>query len=255
MTMKAVWKGFIGFGLVNIPIALYSAVSEERMSFKLLHEKDNGKIHYKRVCGKCGEEVDWGDIVKGLKVGKEEYIVLSKKEIDDLKPKKDDLLEIHEFVHENQIKWIYLNKHYFIGPSEGAERAYFLFKKTLEETNRVAIADFVLREKEYLVAIKPYEKGLLLSIMNYYNEIRDIKNVANISTKTSLKKKEKELAIQLIDQLTNNEFDPSKYKETFTENLKEAIEKKMEGEKISIKKEKTKETEDLIQALEASVQK
>lgn len=249
------WKGYIAFGLVNIPISLYSAVSEERMSFKLLHEKDNGKIKYKRVCSKCGEEVEWSNISKGLKMGKDDYIVLSKKEINELKPKKDDLLEIHEFIKEDQIKWIYLDKHYFIGPTEGAERAYFLFKNTLDETNTVAIADFVLREKEYLVTIKSFEQGLLLSIMNYYNEIRDMKNVANIDASPSLKEREKELAIELVKQRTSEAFDLSKYKETFTENLKEAIKKKMKGEHISIEKEETKETKDLIQALEASVER
>ncbi|MBD3254727.1 MAG: Ku protein [Candidatus Lokiarchaeota archaeon] len=253
--MKAVWKGYIGFGLVNIPISLYSAVEQNKFSFRLLHEKDHGKIHYKRVCSKCGKEVDWDDIVKGLKVGKGNYYVLTKKELDQLKPTSGDLIEIQEFVSEDQLDMIFLDKHYFIGPSKGNKRSYYLFKEILKTQKKIAIATFVMRENEYYCSIKSFKEGMLLSLLNYDNDVRDISSVDYLGEKPEFKEQEISLAQQLVKKLTKESFDPSKYKDTFEEKLKEKIRKKMEGEMVTIEEEKVEGTENLIESLKASVKK
>ena len=253
--MKAVWKGYLGFGLVNIPVALYSAVDDDQISFHLFHEKDNGRIKYKRVCSECGEEISWGSIIKGVEIGKDNYYMISKDEINELKPKAEDLIEIQEFVNKDQIDQIYFTKHYYVGPTENNERPFFLFKETLAFSNKAAIATFVLREKEYSCMVVNFKDGLLLSILNYSNQIRDIKNIPNLEDKPDLKEKEKLLARELIDKLTIDKIDLKKYKDTFTDSLKQMIMKKAEGELISGKIKKISGTENLIEALEASISK
>jgi DNA end-binding protein Ku len=253
--LKAVWKGYLGFGLVNIPVALYSAVDDEQINFHLFHEKDNGRIKYNRVCSECGEEISWVNIIKGVEIGKNNFYMIAKEEINELKPKGDDLIEIQEFIDKDQISQIYFTRHYYIGPTDESERPYFLFKETLEDSNKAAIATFVLREKEYTCIVINYKEGLLLSILNYSNQIRDIKNVPNLDDKPDLKQKEKLLARELIDKLTTDKINLEKYRDTFTESLKEMIMKKAEGELISGKAKKISGTENLIEALEASISK
>ncbi|MEJ2277365.1 MAG: Ku protein [Candidatus Lokiarchaeota archaeon] len=254
--MKAVWKGYLGFGLVNIPVSLYSAIEKNKFSFRLLHSKDKGPINYKRVCSKCDQEISWNDIVKGLEITKNEFYVLTKEELEELKPEGDDLIEIHEFVDKSEIDPIFINNHYFIGPIEGAERPYYLLKETLGSSNRIAIATFVMREKKYLSIIQNYNQGLLLSILNWSDEIRSIENIPYINQeKSKLKQRELDLAEELVDKLTSKSLNLSKYKDTFTENLKKAIKLKAKGEFVSIQKEKRKETENLIDTLRASIEK
>jgi DNA end-binding protein Ku len=253
--LKAVWKGYLGFGLVNIPVALYSAVDDDQINFHLFHEKDNGRIKYNRVCSECGEEISWVNIIKGVEIGKNNFYMIAKEEINELKPKGDDLIEIQEFIDKDQISQIYFTRHYYIGPTDESERPYFLFKETLEDSNKAAIATFVLREKEYTCIVINYKEGLLLSILNYSNQIRDIKNVPNLDDKPDLKQKEKLLARELIDKLTTDKINLEKYRDTFTESLKEMIMKKAEGELISGKAKKISGTENLIEALEASISK
>jgi DNA end-binding protein Ku len=254
--MKSVWKGYLGFGLVNIPVSLYTATEQNKINFHLLHKDDNERIRYNRVCSECGKKVQWDDIVKGLEVGKDEYYVLTKEEINELKPEGDELIEIHEFVNRREIEPIYLTKHYYIGPISGAERPYFLLKGTIGSKDKVAIATFVMREKKYLCMIQDYKKGLLLSLLHYADEIRDIENVPNIDfDPPKLKENEIELADQLIEKLSNTQLNIQKYKDTYTENLKEAIKQKSKGELISKRKKKTVKTEDLIASLKASVEK
>jgi DNA end-binding protein Ku len=252
--MKAVWKGFLGFGLVNIPVSLYTAVDENKISFRLLHKKDNGTIKYKYKCSKCGEEVDWENIVKGFEVEKGEFLVLTKEEINELKPESDDLIEIHEFVPYREIDPLYIEKHYFIAPTKGGERSFTLFKGVLESQDKVAIATYVMRERRYLCMIKSYKDGLLLSNLNYANEIRDIESVPNINYEIpALKDKEIELADQLIEDMTSASFKLSEYKNTFQEKLREAIMKKAKGEYVSISKKGVEKPENLIESLQASI--
>lgn len=252
--MKAIWKGYLGFGLVNIPVALYSAVDSKKLSFNLLHEKDKGKIKYKRFCEKCGKEVNWNDIVKGLEVGKNEYYVISKEELEELRPEGSELIEIEEFVNGDEIDSIFYNKKYFIGPDEGGERSFFLFKETLAKSHKSAIAKFVLRKNEYVCEIKDYKKGLLLTTLNYAYEVRNMDNIPRLDQAPELKSKEQELATQLIEKWTSERFNITKYHDTFAEELKEAVRKKVKGEVVSIKEKGVHRTENLIETLKASLE-
>lgn len=253
--MKAVWKGYLGFGLVNIPISLYTAVDEGGISFRMLHKKDKGPIKYDYVCSKCGEKVDWDNIVKGFEVRKGEFYVLTKEEIEELKPESDDLIEIQEFVPLNEIIPLYINKNYYIAPSEGGDHSYALFKNILESQGKVAIGTYVMRNKKYLCMIKSHKKGLLLSNLNYDRDIRSMENVPNINYEApELKEREIELANELIEKMSSEYLDLSQYQNTYEKNLREAIKKKAEGETVSITKTKAEKTENLIDSLKASVE-
>lgn len=251
--MKAVWKGYLGFGLVNIPVALYSAIDKQKLSFNLLHAEDKGHIKYKRFCETCGNEINWDKIVKGLEIGKNEYYVISKNELEKFKPEGSKLIEIQEFIKDNEIDPIYHDKSYFIGPTPGGIRPYFLFKATLEKTRKSAIGKFVMRKNEYISEIRPYKKGLLLITLNYAHEVRDIERVPKLDEHPKLKQKEEELAIQLIEKFTSKSFEISKYKDTFTEEIKEAIREEVKGEFITMKGKEIQETENLMEALKASL--
>jgi len=255
--MRAVWKGFLGFGLVNIPVALYSASKEEKVSFKMLHNKDNGRIKLKRVCEKCGEEVNWNEVVKGIEIGKDEYYIITKEELQQIKPKSDNLLEIQEFVKIEQIDPIYIAKNYYIAPIKGGERPYYLLKEVLELTNKAAIGKFVMKEKEYICSITSYKNGLLLTILHYKDEIKQINEIPGLDTDKTvqIKDKERELAIQLVNKLSSEKFDIGKYKDTYIDKLMELIEKKIKGEEYIIQEAEIEETDDLITALKASVEK
>lgn len=254
--MKAVWKGFLGFGLVNIGVSLYSAIGEDKADFRMLHKECKAPINYKRVCSECGKEIPYEDIVKGLEVGKNEYYIFTKEELKNMRPKGNDFIEINEFVKLDQIEYLYTDKHYFVGPQEGNLRAFSLLKTVLEDNELVAIGTFVMREKEYPCFIKNYNNGLLLTTMHYSHQIRDMSKVPTIGEEIELKEKEIELANQLIEKLKNDSFNLTDYKDTFAENLKEAIKRKEEGEPIKYEERpEREETQDLIESLRASVEK
>ena len=172
--MKSIWKGSISFGLVTIPVRLYSAVQEHVLGFKMLHNKCHTPITMKRWCDHCKKEVAWDDIVKGLKLEDGSYFILTQEKLKELKPTTTDAISIVEFVDASQIQAIYLEHHYYLGPEKSGENAFFLFKKALEDSGKVAIGTFVMRDKEYACVINPYSKTLLLTTLNYAYEIRDI---------------------------------------------------------------------------------
>lgn len=261
--MKAIWAGEINFGLVSIPIKLYSAV-ESKVNFRLIDKKTKTPIEYKRWNPKTNKEVPWRDIVRGLEIKKGEYIVITKEEINKLKPKKTNNIEIIQFVDSSQIDPIYFQKHYYAVPVKKKEKPYFLFKKILQDTAKVAIGKFVMREKEYICAISPYKKGLVVTRLNYAYEIRDISNLEELKNPPKLSEAELKLAKQLINQLYEEEFDISKFKDTFIDKLKAFVKKEIKKrkkvheipEEKEIKKTKVEKTEskkNLIQALKASL--
>lgn len=252
--MKAVWSGSIAFGLVNIPINIYPATEITALGFRLLHKKDNTPIEYKRFCPKDKKEVAWNDIVRGLEIKKGEFYVFTKEELDKIKPKKTESIEITEFVDSHQIDPIYFNKHYFVSPTSSKEKAYFLFNEVLRDSAKVAIGRFVMRDKEYVCAIESYKNGMLLTTLNYAYEIRDIKEIRELAEKPKLEKEEVELAKKIISRLYSEEFEISKFKDTFAEELKEALKKKAKGIEIKeVKKPAKTKERGLMEALKASV--
>jgi DNA end-binding protein Ku len=253
--MKAVWKGSISFGLVNIPVRLYAAVEPQSKGFRMLHKKDNVPIQFKRWCPKHKQEVAWEDIVKGVEMGKNKYVVLEKEELEKLRPKSTDAIDIVEVIDAWQIDPIYYDHHYFIGPDSEKEKAYFLFKQVMEQCAKAALGRFVLHEKEYVCAIESYKEGLLLTTLNYDHEIRKITHVDYLADEPVLKKEELNLAMQLIEKLEKKEFDITEFQDTYMDELKELIKKKAKGAAIVVKQkpEKVAKEKNLIEALKASL--
>lgn len=251
--MRSVWNGSIAFGLVSIPIKLYSAVSQRSVGFKLLCKQCMTPIRYERHCEGCEDPVEWKDTLKALDLGDGQFLPFTQEELETIKPEKTDRIEIVEFVDLNEIEPIYYDKFYFCGPAKKTERSYFLLKQVLEDSKQVAIGRFVMREREYVAAIQPYHSGLLLSTLNYSYEIRDIDEIETLKEAPTLKKEELELAGKLVDQLKEDELNLEEFKDEFAERLQEMIEKK---EKIVVEEtgeEKAFDEESLMDALQASL--
>lgn len=251
--MRSVWNGNIAFGLVSIPIKLYSAVSQRSIGFKLLCKDCMTPIRYERHCEGCDGPIDWNDTMKALDLGDGQYLPFTKEELDTIKPEKTDRIEIVEFVGLDEIEPIYYDKFYFCGPSRKTDRSYFLLKKVLEDSGQVAIGRFVMREREYVAAIQPYRSGLLLAALNYSYEIRDVDDIETLKEPPELKKQELELARKLVDQLQQDELNLEEFRDEFADRLQEMIDKK---EKIVVEEtgeEKAFDEESLMEALQASL--
>ena len=234
--MKSLWKGSIAFGLVNIPIKLYSAVEQKPLKTRLLHKDKLSPIRYKKWCDACTQEVSQDEIVKGIEVSPDEYVVISDDELRSIRPEKSTWIEIMEFVHSHQIDPIYFSAHYYAGPEQPKDKTYFLFREVLQQTAKTAIGRFVMREKEHVCAIEAYRQGLLLTTLNYDYEIRDIMQVDGLDEPPQLSQVEMDLARQLLDQITVDEFDITRFHDTFEKDLKELVERKARGETIAIHK-------------------
>lgn len=251
--MRSVWNGSIAFGLVSIPIKLYSAVSQRSIGFKLLCKDCMTPIRYERHCEGCEGAIEWNDTLKALDLGDGQYLPFTKEELESIKPEKTDRIEVIEFVEGHAIEPIYYDKFYFCGPAKKTERSYFLFKQVLEDSGQVAIGRFVMREREYVAAILSYRAGLLLATLNYSYEVRNIEDIETLADPPELKKEEVELASKLVDQLREDELNLSEFKDAFAERLQEMIDKK---EKIVVeeKEEATQfDEESLMEALQASL--
>jgi len=250
--MRSIWSGSISFGLVNIPVKLVSAVQSEEIDFDMLSKKDLAPIHYARIDSKTGEEVPWKDIVKGYQYAKGKYVVVEDEDFQKAHPEKSKSIDIVQFVKEDEIDPIYYEKPYYLVPGKNAEKSYKLLLKALEETETVGIAEFVLRNREHICALKPYEGALLLNQMRYHDEIRDIP--AEAATKERLREKELDLAVKLVNQLTEK-FDPAAFKDTYVTELKKVIKAKAAGKDIRIAEpvKKTATVKDLMEVLKQSL--
>lgn len=254
--MASVWKGSISFGLVNINIELYSAIRSHSLGFKLLHAKCHTPITYKRWCERCGQEVEWEDIVKGLKLEDGSYFIITKENLEKLKPEKSDYINIIEFIDKDLLLPIYSDKHYYIAPANVKDKSFFLFCIALEKMNKLAIGQFTLREKEYICAISPFENALLLTTLNYGYEIKHVKKIEELKA-IKVSQAELKLAQQLISKLEVRKFDINRFKDTFAQELLERI--KRAHKRITVKEvkrakkiEKKKEPS-LIAVLQASL--
>ncbi|MCA9388178.1 Ku protein [Candidatus Berkelbacteria bacterium] len=246
--MRSIWTGSLVLGLVNIPIKLFSVIEQRSISFRLLDDKDYEPIRYQRVSEKTGQVVDWENIVKGFEVTPGKFYVLSRENIKKLKPTKSDAIQIIEFINKDQVDEIYFNKNYYLAPKEEGRKAFFLFKKALEEAGKVAIANFVMREREHYCMIEPHGKGILITTLFYQEEIRSMDEIAELEgAAPKLTADEMELARLIIDKKTHKSFDISKFKDEFSDNLIKAT----KGKKIEQKE--IKKSPNLIEALKASV--
>lgn len=251
--MKTVWKGAISFGLVSIPVKLYTAVQRQATGFKLLHREDRGRIRYKRVCAEDGREIPWEEIVKGLEIRKGEYVVFENEELQQIRPDRTETIEIVEFVDESQVDRIHFDRPYYVAP-DGQAKAYYLLKDVLASTAKVAIGRFAIREKEHICTIGSYRNGLLLTTLNYAYEIRDMDRLEELEEAPQLSERELELAKDLVNRLYEEAFNIAEFRDTFAEELKELVKKKAAGEEVVVREQPRKmEEADLLRALEASL--
>ena len=255
---RAIWSGSISFGLLNVPVKLYSAVSRKNVSFRELREKDGSRIRHKRVAEADGEEVPYEDIVKGYEVAPEQYVVITRDELEEIDPKRTRAIEIQDFVDLDDIDPIYFDHPYYLGPDKGAEKAYALLVKAMSDSKKVAIARFVLRNREHLAAIRPAGNALTMATMRFADEVvapGELGDDVIPEDGRKIDKREVDMAKQLIDSLTA-EFDPSKYHDEYREELLSLIDRKAQGKSVveAVSEEPTPtKAPDLMAALEESL--
>ena len=252
---RSMWRGAISFGLVNVPVKLYSAVSKKTVRFNQLHDADGARIQQKRVCSKDGEEVPYESIVKGFEIGPDRYVVITPDELEALDPSKTRSIDIEDFVDLADIDPLYYEHPYYLVPDTGAGKAYMLLLEALRDTAKVAIARVVLRSKEYLVAIRPAGDVLTMETMLFADELVPADALDELP-EDDVKATERELAMarQLIEAQAT-EFDPSKYRDEYRERVLDLIERKAAGEEIAVQPmtEEPQEVPDLMAALEQSL--
>jgi DNA end-binding protein Ku len=254
---RSMWSGAISFGLVNVPIKLYSAVNRKTVRFNQLNGKTGHRIAQKRVDPTTGEEVAYEDIVKGYELTKDRYVLISQDELDALDPEKTRTIDIEDFVDLADIDPVYYDHPYYLVPDKGAAKAYGLLLDAMREAGKVAIARVVLRSKEQLVAIRPAPGGvLMMETMIFADEVVPPQDIEDLPDEDELKVTDRELrmARQLIDSLSSD-FEPEKYHDEYREKVLELIERKASGEEIAVQPEAPQPTKvpDLMAALEASL--
>ncbi|MGC4940265.1 Ku protein [Kribbella sp. DT2] len=252
---RSIWSGYINFGLVSVPVGLYSATQEHQLDFHQFQRGTSDRIRNKRVNERTGREVDYDKIVKGHDVGGGEYVVVEQEELSDIAPGKSRSLEISTFVDLDEIDPIHFQKSYYLAPSD-AENAssYALLRDALARTNRAGIASFVMRSKEYLATIRADGKVLVLETMFFADEIRDpAKEVGGLPAKTS--GKQLKMATDLIEAMSGD-WRPKDYKDSYTERVKKLIATKRKGKEVVFSEEEPEATSstDLVSALRASVE-
>lgn len=252
--MKSIWKGSIGFGLVVIPVKLYSATQQSNLDLDMVDKKDMGHIRFHRVNENSGREVKWENIAKAYRLNGE-YVVLDEADFMEAAPEKSKIIAINNFVNEDEIDSIYFENSYYIEPEKSGAKAYALLREALKQSGKVGIAQFVLRTSEALVVLKPMDKILLLSKIRFAEEIRSSDEL-DIPSKLEVKPAELKMALSLIDQYTGP-FDIAKFKDGYSAALLKIIKAKAGGKRPPIRKLKVvhNKTEDLMEQLKASLHK
>lgn len=254
MPPRSIWSGSISFGLVNVPVKMTTAVSQKDVRFNQLHVKDNGRITQKRTCSVCGEEVTYDDLVKGYDVGGGRYVVIEPSELNSLDPEATHTIDIEEFVDLDQIDPLYFDHPYYLVPDGRAAKPYALLVRAMAASNKVAIARVVLRTKQYLAAIRAKDDALVMSTLNYADEVLPTEGLDVPGIEVELTEKELQMAEQLIESLAAK-FDPDKYHDDYRDAVLDLIARKDEGQEIVMQPvaEAPSRVEDLMAALEASV--
>ena len=249
--MRSIWNGSISFGLVTIPVKIYSASEDRKLDLDMLDKNDHARIRYKRVNEVTGEEVQWKDIVKGYKQD-DSYIVLSDEDFEQANAKKSKTIDIEEFIREEDVADVLFKKPYFLEPQKDGEKSYNLLKNALQDTGKLGVATFVMRQKESLSLVGVYKNALVLHVIRFADEIRNPEDLKLPDTKVS--KREVDMAKSLIEQYTED-FDFDKYKNVYNEQLLKIIKAKSSGKKSKVEKFETKPTpaKDLMAQLKASL--
>lgn len=251
--MRSIWNGSISFGLVTIPIKMYSASEERKLDLDMLDKNDHARIRYKRVNEVTGEEVAWKDIVKGYKKD-DSYIILEDEDFQKANMKKSKTIDIEEFISEEDVADVLFKKPYFLEPQKDGEKSYNLLRDALKDTGKLGVSTFVMRQKENLSLVGVYKNALVLHVIRFADEIRDPGDLKLPDSKVS--KKEVEMAKSLIENYTED-FDFGKYKDVYNEQLLKIIKAKTSGKKTKVEKFESKPTpaKDLMAQLKASLDK
>ena len=251
--MRSIWKGFIAFGLVNIPVKLYSATEENRITFDLLHEKDLSPIRYARICKVEGEEVPYDQIVKGYEYEKEQYVVLDSDDFKRANVRESSSITILDFASLAEIDPIYFEKPYYLEPEKGAEKSYALLSKSLQRLERVGVGKFVLRNREHLVTLIAKDSALVLEQLRFSDQIRP--NELRVPKVEKISDQEFEIAEILIKQLSRK-FEPSDYVDTYEHEIERVINDKIAGRVPAVKGEAPRPTPvpDLVEMLRKSLE-
>ena len=249
---SSVWSGYLTFGLISMPVRLFSGARGSHISFHMLHRDDNTRIKQQLWCPHDERVVERSEIVKGYEYRKGEYVIIEPEEIKKIEPKTAKAMEILEFVKADDVDPIYFESSYFLVPEDAGKRPYALLSKALEETNYVAIAKLTMHNREYTVFLRPYKGGMMLHTMYYKNEVKDLDNFGRPDVE--LKDAEVKVAHQLIEALAGD-FEPEKYHDTFEDNVKALIKARLEGEEVTPveKPKKMAPVVDLMAALKESL--
>jgi len=252
---RSVWSGSLSFGLVNIPVKLFSAVSQKDIRFHLLHDADGVRIQQKRICPADGKEVSHDHLVKGYEISPDHYVIVKSEELETLDPKATHTVDIEDFVALEQIDPIYFEHPYYLIPDKRADKAYFLLFTAMEKSGKAAIARMVMRAKQYLTVIRPAQKVLILVTLLFHDEIVPRETFKELPTPSeTINQRELAMAEQLIATLTMD-FKPEKYHDEYRERLLQLIERKAQGQEIAAqpKPKESAKVINLMEALEASL--
>jgi len=251
---RPIWSGAISFGLVNVPVKVFSATSSKDVRFHQLDGKSKSRIKQKRVSVATGEEVPYEDLVKAYEIAPESYVTITPEELDALDPKATKTIDIEDFVDLDQIDPVYYERPYYLVPDKGGQKAYALLRNAMRETNKVGIARVVLRTKQYLAAIRPKDDALVMETMLFADEVNPLDELDLPGPDVDVTDREEKMARALIDSLTTD-FEPAKYRDEYRERVLQLIEQKASGQEIVVEDaaEEAPRVVDLMAALEASL--
>ena len=253
--MKAIFTGAISFGLINIPVRIYAATESTAVSLHLFCNISNTPLEYIRWCPVCKKKIEWKDVRHGYRLSKDSWVILEKEELEKIKLPTTKTIDVQQFVDASQIDPIYFEKAYYVAPEEPGMRPYTLFTEALRTINKAAVGKVVLRNKEHIVCLRPFHKGLAMHTMYYANEIRNIDSLPELGSMATVNKNELELAMKLITNLTEEVFDATQFKDQYTESLKKLVRAKAEGKEFKAEEKKpAEETKNLAEALKISIE-
>ena len=254
MPLHSTGSGTVSFGLVSIPIRMYTAASAGGVSFNQLHQKCGGRIRQQQICPTCNEVVERGSLVKGYEFAKDQYVQFTDEELKSVEGEASEIIDIAEFVPLEQVDPIYFEKSYYLGPDKGGAKAYRLLCDAMEKAQKVALAKFVMRGKESIVLIRPSQDGLMLHTMYFSDEVRDF-NEIDKGSDASIRAGELDLAVKLIGELSTDSFKPDQYADEYRGRVLAMAQEKIEGKEITATGPKVERTQviDLMDALKQSL--
>lgn len=252
--MHTVWKGAISFGLVNIPVKMFTATENKDIKFRYLHRACNTPLNYRKVCPNCNIEVKEDDIVRGYEYEPGHFVVLNETDLEEVRKKPGVRnIEILDFVNLFEIDPVYFDKTYYLAPQDTGEKAYNLLRQAMNDTGRIAIARVTIRSKQTLAALRVYKNALVMETLFFAAEVRPTSQIPGLPEKTDTDAKELDIAVKLIDNLTTS-FEPEKYTDEYNTVLTEIIQKKIEGKEVKVAPQAPKQNViDLMEALKASL--